>query len=877
MSQKTLSRRRFIQAGIVGGASAAASVRGVSQVPAPAVHVREPALLPKELDLAPARWIWYPCERVLQNTVVLFRRDIAGRGGIKNAHGWLSADSRYRLWVNGHFMQSGPAPADPRWPEADPVDIVDQFGALSELTLGVEVLYYGQGDGTWPVGKPGFLFKLDIEFMDGSKTRIFSDAAWSTRLAASWPPGHYKRWYLRAFQEEFDARLYPDGWTEPGFTLDENWLSAQEFEGAANKPALASSAPDYLYDSGGRRDNMQLRRRSIPMLREKETLTAQFAGSHYLHWQRPVREYFDCLTPDAYQPISGSPVHQIGDELRVALTRDKAAVITFEFKEQIVGWPFFTINAPAGTTIELMVQEAHEPYGSTERAPALMNNKFHSWTRFICKQGETRFEPFDFESFRWVQLHIHNAEGKLVIKNVGARRRIYPWPQKPDVAVSSPRLQKVIDAAVNTMNNSAQDIIVDGMARERQQYSGDVGHVLHAAILAFGATEQAARYLNTFSQGLTKGGYFMDCWPAYDRLNRIAQRQLDLSQWGPLLDHGVGFNFDCWHYYRYTGDLSALEEVYPRLVRFFAYLQSIVGEDGLLPTENLGTPVVWIEHGVSKRHVKCSFNLYTSAMLEHAFAELADAFGEKPLAAAARTMARRLLQNTMKTFWSPQRQLFVSNLPWLQEEGRIKLYDRTLATSILFDQCPGGQNRAAIRMLSEQPPELHLSYPANSGWRLWALAKARRGDKILDELESRWYKMPSVLQNNTLGEWFDLKPDSHNQWCHAPVAPLYVTYMSLAGIQPLTPGFGRVEIRPLPDRLQKLSLSCWTPRGRIEFHSEGGFGDRRLRISLPPNCTAELVLTPGEVAPFKRLFSGDRLERFEIEGGQTIDMKLTRT
>ena len=49
---------------------------------------------------------------------------------------------------------------------------------------------------------------------------------------------------------------------------------------------------------------------------------------------------------------------------------------------------------------------------------------------------------------------------------------------------------------------------------------------------AKGDFEQAARYLTTDSQGLTKEGYFMDCWPAYDRLNRIAQRQLDLKKAG---------------------------------------------------------------------------------------------------------------------------------------------------------------------------------------------------------------------------------------------------------------------------------------------------------------------------------------------------------
>jgi hypothetical protein len=44
--------------------------------------------------------------------------------------------------------------------------------------LGSQVLYYGHGDGTWPAGKPGFLFCLDIEMPDGTKQRVVSDGQW---------------------------------------------------------------------------------------------------------------------------------------------------------------------------------------------------------------------------------------------------------------------------------------------------------------------------------------------------------------------------------------------------------------------------------------------------------------------------------------------------------------------------------------------------------------------------------------------------------------------------------------------------------------------------------------------------------------------------
>lgn len=75
------------------------------------------------MNLAPAKWIWMPSRRCLPNTFVLFRRELNLDRVPAQATGWLTADSRYRLTVNGERIQWGPAPCDPRWQEADPFDI----------------------------------------------------------------------------------------------------------------------------------------------------------------------------------------------------------------------------------------------------------------------------------------------------------------------------------------------------------------------------------------------------------------------------------------------------------------------------------------------------------------------------------------------------------------------------------------------------------------------------------------------------------------------------------------------------------------------------------------------------------------------------------
>ena len=825
-------------------------------------------------SLEPARWVWYPSGRCLPNTFVLFRREVSLESKPTRATGWIAAESRYRLEVNGRRIQWGPAPSDPRFAEADPLDLTTALEAGPNI-IGATVLYYGHGDGTWPFGKPGFLFWLEIEQEDGQIIKICSDPAWKVHLARAWRPGQHKRWYLRALQEEFDARLYPHGWTTAGFALDDaQWLDAMPLDGSPNKPALSTGYYEYVNDLLESPEAAELRPRSIPLLEESSVPVARLAESIWVDWRRPPQEYFECRPPEAFVIVRRpSAVETAPGQWEIVLDGKRGAALTFELEEQVVGWPYFTIEAPAGTTVELLVHEAHGAEG-----PPLLNTHFDSWTRCICRQGINDFECFDFESLRWLQLHISGAKGRVRVREVGVRRRVFPWPNEPDIRVSEPPIQRLIAASVNTLHNCAQETLVDGMARERQQYSGDCGHQLHAIYLAFGETRQPARYLTTFSQGQTLDGYFLDCWPAYDRLARLVERQFELTKWGPILDHGVGFNFDCWHHYLYTGDLDALKEPYPRLIRFAQYLHGIPGKDGLLPVESIGIPSVWIDHIAyeRQRHKQCAFNLYTAAMLEFALAPICRAFGDRKQEKAARNFGRDLLAAAVGKFWSPEREAFVNNLPWIKEEGKVRLCDRSLATAVLFDQCPGKNTGPAIQALADCPPEMGFSYPANAGWRLWALAKGGRADVIVQDLRDRWAAMDSVKLNNTLQEDWQAKPDSGQQWSHCAVAPLYIVYMGLAGIRPLEPGFKRVEIRPQPADLSQVELVARTVRGPLVFRSLGNRGNRELSLELPKGCEGELVLPEQEsinLTPIPRT-EAFGLRRYILPAGRATALKL---
>ncbi len=405
---------------------------------------------PATLDLSPARWIWLPSQRTLPNTFVLFRRALVLRAAPVRAAGWITADSRYRLTVNGRRVQWGPAPADPRWPDVDPVDVAPLLAAGANA-LGVEVLFYGQGDGTWAAGKPGFLFRLEIEYADGSTDLIVSDASWQACLDRAHPPGHYKRWYLRALQEQFDARHHPHGWDTPDFQPGPGWLPAMLLDGPPDRPAASTTYPDYLGEAYGawlNKDDsvFRLRARQIPPLREFRVPAARLSETARVTWLRDPDDWFDMRVPGSYS-ISREPLCvdvdldvdldvnvDVDVDPFVDLDADLPALhlpptptprdgvtALFEFEEQIVGWPYFTIDAPEGTIVELFCQESHDP-----SAEPWLDTQFFAWTRFICREGENRFETFDFapRTALWVRVEC-NGTTRGAINRI-AEVRVYP-------------------------------------------------------------------------------------------------------------------------------------------------------------------------------------------------------------------------------------------------------------------------------------------------------------------------------------------------------------------------------------------------------------------------------------------------------------------
>lgn len=804
----------------------------------------------RALDLSPAKWIWIPSERTLPNTFACFRRDFTVSGDLESAKGYVLADSRYVLSVNGRRVQFGPAPSDPRFEEADTADLLP-FLVQGENTLGFRVLYYGHGDGTWVSGRAGMLYRIELAYRDGRRELLASDRDTGCIIDRSRPAGQYKRWYLRALQEEYDARRDVPDFDRPDCREKERFEPAMELPGRADKPSSLNGNTDYLYDAmPWDVENACIRRREIPMPREEFLPVKELYHCGTVEWKRDPEDWFQFRHPDSFTIREGLEVSREGEAYAFDMPQGKAAYLTFRMPEEGCGFIDLTVEAPEGTVIEAIVQEGHRKENTL-----WLDSQFYSWTRFICREGENHFISFDFECFAYLQLHFRGTQGRIRVKRAGMLRRTYPVGE-PLLRTEDPKLQRLFDAGVNTLRNSAVETFVDGMARERQQYSGDCNHQVYAFSYLYGPQEPAVRrYYETFGDGMSLDGYYIDCWPGWDRMNRLAQVQVGMSMWSPILDHGVEFAEAAVDYAFQSGDSSLLQRDYPNFRKQADYLLSLRREDGLISPEDTGSAYVWLDHKPFRRQrdKKCCFNLHAAALLLKVMAPLCERFGGPEDAERYQREGNELLRRTTELYYSPERGLFFDNLPTWREDGELYVVDRTLAVSLIYGLLPGPSGPTA-EALAGPASFVSRSYPANAVWRMKALAKAGRCDAITREFRSPLWEMESLAYNNTLSEEYHMEGDSKEEWSHCPQAPVLAAFECYGGLRCEAERFRAFSLRPCLGGLPSLEFLARTPSGNILFQYKDGL----LKTEFDPGMEGRLYL-PGR-------------EPVKLEPGKTYEL-----
>jgi alpha-L-rhamnosidase len=169
-----------------------------------------------------AAFIWSRGTDHQPGTAVEFRRSFTLQRKPSAAVLQLFADARYILWVNGEYVQRGPARFQPNGPEYDSIDIAGRLRAgLNVVAL---VVVGNLSGGKVMLHRPGLTASLQI---DGEQV-FRTDATWKcnaktryTKVVATWP---------NLGDAEVDAQAEDGDWTLVDYS-DARWSPAVTIPG----------------------------------------------------------------------------------------------------------------------------------------------------------------------------------------------------------------------------------------------------------------------------------------------------------------------------------------------------------------------------------------------------------------------------------------------------------------------------------------------------------------------------------------------------------------------------------------------------------------------------------------------------------------------
>ncbi|MHC4883819.1 MAG: family 78 glycoside hydrolase catalytic domain, partial [Planctomycetota bacterium] len=162
----------------------------------------------------------------IRNVHTLLRRELElDEKPIREARLYITADDCYKLYINGRFIGTGPAPAYPAEFPYNAWDVTAQLQIGGANCIGVHAFYHGMHSLTFPSGDnlQGVILQLEVDFEDGTSRNVCSDSEWRCHRTDAYESRHVLG-YQTSFSEFIDLRKLPVGWSETGFD-DGGWCT----------------------------------------------------------------------------------------------------------------------------------------------------------------------------------------------------------------------------------------------------------------------------------------------------------------------------------------------------------------------------------------------------------------------------------------------------------------------------------------------------------------------------------------------------------------------------------------------------------------------------------------------------------------------------
>ena len=710
----------------------------------------------------PAKWIAAPDTPPREAGVFHFRKtlDLPARPLRFVVH--VSADNRYRLFVNGVFVATGPARGDLLHWRYETIDLAPYLRPGNNV---IAATVWNWGDlrpGAQISRRTGFLLQSD----DPANAAIDSGPSWKAikHLAYRFTQvggADIRGYYAAAPGEQVDASLYPWGWEQPGYD-DREWKAAVPITGEA----LPAGSNPY-----GEAADWQLVPRPIPAMEERPIRFAE------------VRRSEGVVVPPSF--LAGKQPLTVPANRKISILLDQRALT--------MGYPVLIASGGRGATATLTFAEGlfdakgHKGNRNDIAGKTIIGIK----DRIVFDGGERRrFQTLWIRTWRYVQLDIETGAEPLTLDDISAVFTAYPFQQRAAFSSDQAWIADIWDIDWRVFRLSAFETFMDTPYYEQFQYVGDTRLESLISLYNAGDDRLMRNAIAQFDQSRASEGLTQSRYPS-SHMQFIPPFSM---WWIPMVhDHWMG-----------RGDAEFARGFLPGIRGVIGWYDRQMDSSGQLGPMAWWNFVDWtyprgVPPGAEDGH-STTISLQYAYVLRLA-ADLEQKLGDPAAAARYRAQSDRINAAVRAQSWDAARGLFADT------PDKKRFSQQTNALAILSGAATDPRP-VAERMLADKNMTQASYY-----FRFYvdeALREAGLADLYLGQLEP-WREMLRLGLTTTLEEPEPSRSDSHAWSAH----PNYHLLATVLGIRPAEPGFRTVRIAPALGALKRASGKMPTPHGEV--------------------------------------------------------------
>ncbi|BBI35488.1 alpha-L-rhamnosidase-related protein [Cohnella abietis] len=729
----------------------------------------------------------------------------------------LAADSRYKLYINGQYVTSGPSRGGPWTLYYDTLDLSDRLQSGINV-IAIAVVHYNENSPR-PMSvfssRDGALLLQGMLFDDNGTLMedISSNATWKCLRDSA---VHFMDEHNTCVGggENIDGTRLPHGWTLAAYLEDSSWLGAVERHN--------STAPDH----GGPVPSLSLLApRPIPFMWEVERA-----------FSRVMRG--DC-------GISGEGEwagEQAASITRCLLQREAIVLkphstfwVELDAGELTTAFLELAVSGGEGSRIDFICSEAYQDEeGRKGIRDDYMGKSLKGYEEsYLVKgsgeYGDETYERFLYRTFRFVHLQITVLHAPLTLKRVSYRETGYPLDLQAEFASSDVSLQPLWDISIRTLQRCMHETYVDCPYYEQLQYSMDTRLQILFTYQISGDDRLARKAIHDFHSSLMPSGILQSRYPATN-LQIIPGFAL----------YWIMMVFD---HYEYFENVELVKRYRPTMDAVLDWVDRQIGADGLVgPAPSSYWPYVdWVQEWEESRGVPASgqrgpitvYNLMYVYALEKA-ALLNELTGRLDTARDYRERAGSIQAAVVSNCRAAGKQL-IQDAPGVEEYSQ-----HAQIWAILSGTVNGEEAKSLARALVVDSSLYKVSY-ATSFFLFRALSAA----DAYDDVYPKWEMWKEQVKLN-LTTWLE-DPVFERSDCHAWGAiPLYEFPVEVLGIQQEGYGYRSFKIAPKPGPLSWAKGKVITAAGAVEVDWEfTNSGQFRIRVAGLGGCPTKVVMPDG--------------------------------